>query len=103
MRRLLAALLIALFLSNTSQAWPASAYAKMFRDAQHVMPKALATLLKDFDSVLVQPCRQLTVEEATKRAIAAFSKKNSDPAVAIGAMRDAGCATAQMNDPALDT
>jgi len=74
----------------------------MFRDAQHVMPKALATLLKDFDSVLIQPCRPLTIEEATKRAIATFGKKNSDPAAGIAALRDAGCATALMSDPALD-
>jgi hypothetical protein len=101
-RKFLALLIITICCAPVTEAWPAAAYAKIFRDAQHVMPKSLATLLKDFDSTLVQPCRTLTVEEASKRAIDAFTKKNSDPATGVAALRDAGCATALMNDPSLD-
>jgi len=82
--------------------WPAPAYTKIFNSAQRPLPKALATLLKDFDAVLMQPCRPTTVEEASKRAIAEFSQKNSDPAKAVAAMRDAGCAIASISDPKLD-
>jgi len=51
----------------------------------------------------MEPCRTTTVEQATQIAVATFAKKNADLAVAVAAMRDAGCAVASMNDPQLDT
>jgi hypothetical protein len=102
-RKLLVLLIVTICLTSTIHAWPTSAYAQIFRNAQHVLPKGLVTLLKDFDPILLQSCRPVSVEEASKRAIAAFTKKNSDPAIAVASMRDAGCATAMMSDPTLDS
>jgi hypothetical protein len=59
--------------------------------------------LKDFDKVLLQPCRPRTVEDATKIAISELSKKGGDLAVSVAAIRDAGCAVAGLNDPQLDS
>src|SRR5262245_28186566 len=89
-------------LATNVYAWPPTAQAKMFRSAQHALPTALATLLKDFDSVLVQPCRKFTIEEASRAAIEAFKDKTANPATAVAAMRDAGCAAADLSDPQLD-
>jgi hypothetical protein len=97
-----ATILIVLLWPGPAAAWPESAYGKMFRDAQRVLPKALVTLLKDFDSVLVEPCRQVSLEDAARKAIAAFKDRQSGPAVAVAAIRDAGCAAADLNDPQLD-
>jgi hypothetical protein len=96
-------LIVAVFSASSMQAWPANAYGRIFRDAQRPLPKALSALLKDFESVLMEPCRPTTVEQATRAAIAAFEKKNANPGVAIAAMRDAGCAIAAMSDPQLDS
>ncbi len=85
------------------QAWPVSAYTKIFRNAEPPLPKALITFLKNFDSILMQPCRLMSVEDASKLAIATLTKKAGDPAVAVAAMRDAGCAAAAMSDPQLDS
>ncbi len=85
------------------RAWPSSTYPKLFKHAQRALPRALATLLKDFYAVLSEPCETLSIEEASKRAIAALTKKNADPSVSVAALRDAGCAAAAMNDPQLDT
>jgi hypothetical protein len=95
-------LLTFLLLPSHLQAWPSSAYQKIFRDAQRPLPKALSALLKDFESVLLQPCKEMSAGEATRIAIAEFSRKGSDPRVSIAAIRDAGCAVAAMNDPQLD-
>jgi hypothetical protein len=75
----------------------------ILRDAERAVPKKMAVLLKDFDSVLVQPCRSRTVEDAVAQAIASFSTKNMNPAASVAAVRDAGCATAKISDPQLDT
>lgn len=84
-------------------AWPPSAYVKMFRDARGPLPKTLNTLLTDFDGVFSQPCRKLTVEEASKIAVAEISKRTGNLALSVAAMRDAGCAVAALNDPRLDS
>ncbi len=99
---LITALTIALLLPAPATAWPRPAYAQMFRNAQQPLPKALATLLKDFESVLLEPCRPMSVEDAAKKAIADFTRKNSNPADSVAAMRDAGCAAALVSDPHLD-
>jgi hypothetical protein len=99
---LVVAVTVLLLVPSQLDAWPDSAYVKIFRDARKPLPKALSTLLTDFDRVFAQPCRQLTVQEASKIAIAEFSKKTGNPAASVAAMRDAGCAMAAHNDPQLD-
>jgi hypothetical protein len=96
---LLSALLFPLRLS----AWPASAVLKILHDAEKPLPANFNTLLRDFDSVLLQPCRQLDVEEASKIAIAELRKKRGNLALSVAAIRDAGCAAAALNDPQLDS
>lgn len=96
-----ALLLIVLLVPAQLKAWPAPAYIKIFKDAQHALPKALSVLLKDFEPVLLQPCKQMAAAEATRIAITEFSKKG-DLRLTVAAIRDAGCAIAAMNDPRLD-
>ena len=84
------------------EAWPTASYPAIFRNAQLPLPKALATFLKDFGTVLMSPCRPMPAEQASRAAIAQLSKKNADPREAVAAMRDAGCAAAAMSDPKLD-
>ena len=83
-------------------AWPTIAYVNIFRDAERAVPKKMATLLKDFDRVLVQPCRIRSVEDAVAQAVSSFSTKNMNPAASVAAVRDAGCAAAALSDPQLD-
>src|SRR5471032_2274697 len=96
---LLSALLFPLQLG----AWPAPAVLKILRDAEKPLPSNFHTLLTDFDSVLMQPCKRLTVEEASKIAISELRKKRGDLALSVAAIRDAGCAAAALNDPQLDS
>jgi hypothetical protein len=77
-------------------------YPRIFQDARRPAPKALAAFLNDFDSILRSPCRTVPVEQAVQRAIALLTKKDGDPREAAAAMRDAGCAAADINDPKLD-
>jgi hypothetical protein len=95
-------ILTILLVPTPAQAWPSAAYTRIFKDARLALPKALSVLLGDFESVMLQPCRPMPAEEATRIAIAEFSKKGSDLGKSVAAIRDAGCAIAAMNDPQLD-
>ena len=94
--------LLFLFLPPQVGAWPAAAMVKILHDAEGPLPPSLRTLLKDFDPVLQEPCKRLSVETATNIAIAELSKKRGDVSASIAAMRDAACAVALLNDPQLD-
>jgi hypothetical protein len=95
-------LLVLVFFQTRLHAWPAASYTKIFQDARRPLPPALATLLKDFESVLLSPCRPMPVEQAVQNAIGHLTKK-LDPREAVAAFRDAGCAAANLNDPKLDS
>jgi hypothetical protein len=102
MKVLAAAIVFFVGLQPQVSAWPRASYLRIFQDAKRPLPKTLATLLKDFDSVLLSPCRTLPAEEAVRQAINQLTKKNADPRESVAALRDAGCAVAEMNDPKLD-
>src|SRR5262245_25756910 len=100
--RLTTLLVIVVLCPAPTFAWPSSTYGRIFKNAQKALPKALGTLLTDFEPILMEPCRAATVEQASKAAISAFATK-SNPAMSVAAMRDAGCAIAEMSDPRLDS
>ena len=106
MNRVIACISLCLVLGFAFQrpleAWPAGSYPFLFRNARLALPKALAVFLKDFEPVLMSPCRTMPIEQASRAAIQQLSKKGADPRDAVAAIRDAGCATAEMNDPKLD-
>ena len=91
--RLLPLLCILLF-PVWAGAWPASTLTKILHDAQRPLPKTLSALLMNFDSVLRQPCRPGTIEEATNRAVTELKNKQGNLPAAVAAIRDAGCAAA---------
>jgi hypothetical protein len=103
MKRLIASTFFLVFLQSNVDAWPANSYPRIFQDARRPLPKALATFLKDFESVLMGPCRPAPIEQAVQKAIDELEKKNMDPRESVAAIRDAGCAVAEMNDPKLDS
>ena len=99
----LISLLLVLFIFQAQvHAWPTGTYSRIFQDAQRPLPVALVTFLKDFDSVLRSPCRTLPVEQAVEKAIELLTRKNADLRESAAALRDAGCAMAEVNDPKLD-
>src|SRR6185369_15838191 len=85
------------------RAWPAGVMSKILHDAEQPLPASLNTLLKDFNAVMSQPCRASTVENATKVAVEELKKRRSDLSAAVAAIRDAGCAAAELNYPQLDS
>jgi hypothetical protein len=107
MHRILAtSLLISVALLATPRpalAWPADLYPEIFRRAREVLPPPLGQLLKDMTPFLHQPCKTTGVPEAVERAITEFTKRNGSVDRAVGALRDAGCAAAAINDPGMDT
>jgi hypothetical protein len=102
MKIIAASILLVLSLQPQAHAWPRTSYLRIFQDARRPLPQALATFLKDFDSVLISPCRPVPPEQAVQQAIDHLTQKNADPREAVAAMRDAGCAIAEMSDPKLD-
>jgi hypothetical protein len=102
MKVLTASILLVLFSQAHVHAWPAASYSKIFQDARKPLPQALVTFLKDFESVLLSPCRPVPVEQAIQSAIDQLTNKDPDPREAVASIRDAGCATANLNDPKLD-
>ena len=104
MRALVASIVLVLFLAQPQlDAWPAMSYSQIFRDALKALPKSLGTFLTDFDSVLKSPCRSFPVEEAVQRAVDQLTRKLGDPRESVAAIRDAGCAAAEMSNPNLDS
>ena len=105
MRRLsifsLACLLI-LGSAESLKAWPVDIYPEIFAKAINVLPSTLQQLMTDMESILDQPCGTDGIEEAARRAIEEFRSPAGNLRRAIGAMRDAGCAVAAVNDPAMD-
>ncbi len=95
-------IMVILLLPSPAAAWPPATMPLIFRNAQRAMPKNLAVFLRDFESILMQPCRILSVERAADVAIAELRKKSGNLPVSIAAIRDAGCAAAELNDPKLD-
>lgn len=83
-------------------AWPAPALATIFHDAERPLPASLSMFLKDFDIVLLQPCKGLTVDAAAKIALAELKTRRADLQTTAQAMREVGCAVAALNDPNLD-
>jgi len=97
------ALILLIFLPVSLSAWPSAASAGIFKNAIHPLPKSLSSLLNDNLQVLVSPCRPMSAEAAAKSAIQQLSQKDSDPKLAVAALRDAGCAAAGISDPNLDS
>ena len=103
MKRFAALILLCLTAPRSQlHAWPAASYSQIFRNAQRPLPRSLAAFLKDFDAVLMSPCRVSPVEQAVQAAIEQLSKKAADPRISAAAIRDAGCSAAAMSDPKLD-
>jgi hypothetical protein len=96
-------LALLIMLPGNLGAWPASAYPRIFQNAQYPLPKSLATLLKAFEPILMEPCQKQTVEAASKTAIDQLTRSDGSLPLAVAAIRDAGCATAALNDPNLDS
>lgn len=95
-------LALLIMLPGNLRAWPASAYPRIFQNALYPIPKTLGLLLKEYESVLMEPCQKRTVEAASQAAIELLTRQDRNPRLAVAAIRDAGCAAAALNDPNLD-
>jgi len=88
--------------SIPAASWPGVAYPEIFIAARQTMPEPLEQLLLDMEPLLYQACTPTSIDEAVERAISRFSEAGGDIRSAVAAMRDAGCAIAEMNDPDMD-
>ncbi len=95
-------ILLPLAVAQPARAWPEGAYSEIFNQARGVLPLPLKQLLEDVDTEFNPSCASDRVEEAAAEAIQEFSRPDGSLQRAIGAMKDAGCAIAAMNDPGMD-
>jgi hypothetical protein len=93
---------VCLLFQSTAQAWPATSYRLIFKDARLALPQSLKLFLSDFESVLASPCQVMSVEQAARTAIEHLTRRTPDLRESVVAFRDAGCAAAAINDPKLD-
>ena len=89
-------------LAQPAMAWPETAYSSIFDNAARILPPQLRQLMEDKESSLQASCSTGGVELAVEQAIGEFSSPNGSLTRALGAMKDAGCAVAAMNDPGMD-
>lgn len=95
-------LIVVVLLPANARAWPESAYPEIFKNSQKVVPAALAQMLQDFRHVVAEPCRPVPLEESVRTAIRELSRKGGDLRKGVEAMRNAGCAAVNLNDPRMD-
>lgn len=102
MRNTLLVMLLMASVTGTGQAWPDSAYRRIFNEAEKALPETLRRLLLDMSTVMDQPCDVMPLREAVERAVSEFADSEGNPMRAVRALRDAGCAAAMENDPNMD-
>ena len=95
-------ILMLLAFAQPAIAWPEAAYSEIFSNATRILPPPLKRLLEEFGPAFNPSCTTSLVEHAVREAIQEFSSPNGSLPRAIGAMKDAGCAIAAMNDPGMD-
>ncbi len=83
-------------------AWPDDARSDIFTHASGTLPKPLARLLTDMESVLDEPCQSrdpANLEAAARAAVLELTSPNGDLERATAYLRESGCAAAALNDP----
>ena len=96
------ACLLILGSARSLKAWPVDTYPEIFAKAINVLPPTLQQLMTDMQSILDEPCGTARTDEAARRAIEEFQNPTGNLRRAVGAMKDAGCAVAAVNDPEMD-